>query len=159
MSGILIVGVGNPLAGDDGIGMRIAAALTGDDRLPPGTEVLAAGSDLLRHTDALRGRRMVVVIDAILDDRPLGALQVFDGALADLEPHQGHAHHLAVAQAIGLLRSVTSALDGVQVIVAGVTIHDARSVHAVSAALEARVPRIADEVIALVLDRAGRDSA
>lgn len=154
MSGILIVGVGNPLAGDDGIGMRVAAALAGDDRLPRDTEVLAGGSDILRHADAMRDRRLVVVLDAVLDDQPLGTLQVFDADLATLEAHQGHAHHLSVVQAVGLLRSATSTLDGVPVIVAGVTIHEAGMSRALSAALEARIPAIADEVLALVLDRA-----
>jgi len=154
VSGILVVGVGNPLAGDDGIGLHVATALAGDDRLPAGAEVLAGGSDLLRHADAMRGRRLVVVIDAMLDDRPLGTLQVFDGDLADLEARQDHVHHLSVVQALGLLRSVTAALDGVPVVVAGVTIHGAEPSPRLSAGLEARVPAIADEVAALVRERA-----
>ncbi|MBE0590991.1 MAG: hydrogenase maturation protease [Gemmatimonadales bacterium] len=154
MSGMLILGAGNPLAGDDGIGVHVAEALTGDERLPPGTEVRAAGTDLLRHADAMRGRRILVVIDALLGDEPLGTLQVFDGDLSDLDARQGHAHHLSVPQALELLRSVTPALDGVAVIVAGVTIPEVRSAPGLSAALAARVPLIADDVVALVRDLA-----
>lgn len=159
MSGILILGVGNLLAGDDAVGLRVAEALTGDDRLPSGTEVRVAGTDLLRHVDAMRGRRLVVVIDAILGEQPLGTLQAFDGDLTSLESHQGHAHHLSVAQALSLLRSVTPDLDGVAVIVAGVTIHEARTAPGLTAALEARIPALADEVLALVRGCARVDSA
>ncbi|MDH5548994.1 MAG: hydrogenase maturation protease [Gemmatimonadota bacterium] len=159
MSGILILGVGNPLAGDDGIGMHVAEALMGDDRLPPATEVRTAGTDLLRHADAMRGRRLLVVLDAILSDAPPGTLQVLDGDLSDLDAYQGHAHHLSVVQALELLRSVTPALDGVAVIVAGVTVPEVRSAHGLSAALAALVPLIADDVVALVRDLAGPDRA
>ena len=159
MGGILILGVGNPLAGDDGVGIRVAEALMGDDRLPAGTEVRAAGSDLLRHVEAMRGRRMVVVIDAILGDQPPGTVHVFDGDLASLETRQSHAHHLSVVQALELLRSATSELHGVGVIVTGVTIHEARSAPGLTPALEARVPAIAEAVVALVRDRSQADPA
>ena len=155
MSAILILGVGSALAGDDGVGMRVAEALMGDERLPSDTEVRTAGPDLLRHVDAFRGRQLIVVIDAILGEESLGTLQVFDGDLAQLEARQSHAHHLSIVQALELLRSVIVDLDGVAVIVAAVTIHEARMAPGLTAALRARIPAIADDVVALVRDRAG----
>jgi hydrogenase maturation protease len=122
VSGILILGMGNTLAGDDGVGVEVARALEGDARLPPGTDVIPAGSDLLRCADAMRDRRLVVVIDAVMGEDPPGTVELFEGDLRVLEERQGHAHHLSVPQALELLRAVGGVLEGTEVVVAGVTV-------------------------------------
>ena len=59
----LVVGLGNPLRGDDGIGPRLASELA-RRQLPPGVRVIDGGSgglDLLRLWD---GWPRVVIVDA-----------------------------------------------------------------------------------------------
>jgi len=153
VSGILILGAGNPLAGDDGVGLEVARRLIGDPRLPPGTDVVPVGSDLLRAADLMRERRLVVVIDAIMGDTPPGTVEVFERDLRVLDERQGHAHHLSVPQALELLRAVSGVLEGTEVIVVGVVVGDVHEGPHLTDGLAAQVPAIADEVAALVHKR------
>jgi hydrogenase maturation protease len=153
VSGILILGMGNTLAGDDGVGVEVARALEGDARLPPGTDVIPAGSDLLRCADAMRDRRLVVVIDAVMGEDPPGTVELFEGDLRVLEERQGHAHHLSVPQALELLRAVGGVLEGTEVVVAGVTVGEVHTGPHLTEGLAERVPAIAEELAALVHKR------
>ena len=159
MSGILILGAGNTLAGDDGVGVEVARALIGDPRLPEGTDVIPAGSDLLRAADLMRERRLVVVIDAIMGDAPPGTIELFERDLRVLEERQGHAHHLSVPQALELLRAVTGVLEGAEVVVVGVVVSEVHHGPHLTEELGAKVPEIADEVVALVHKRHERGGA
>jgi hydrogenase maturation protease len=59
----LVVGLGNPLRGDDGIGVRVAQALM-EGPLPAGVEVLDGGTQGLGLVSVLEGRRRAIVVDA-----------------------------------------------------------------------------------------------
>jgi len=62
----LVIGVGNPLRGDDGIGPVVAEALCA--ALGPGWEFLPFSGSGLDLVTALAGREQVVVIDALVHD-------------------------------------------------------------------------------------------
>jgi len=71
----LLVGLGNPLSGDDGFGPLVLERLraSGVDRLPDVT-LLDAGTDLLNHIESFADCDRVVLIDAVLDpDGKLGS--------------------------------------------------------------------------------------
>jgi len=66
----LILGVGNILLGDEGVGVHVVRAIearveAGDLALPEGVEVSDGGTMGLDLMDLLEGRRKVVVIDAL----------------------------------------------------------------------------------------------
>ncbi len=145
----LVIGLGNPLAGDDGIGCRLAEALAQDPELPEGTEVAYGGTDLLRLEDRLQDRAYVIVLDALLDDGPPGQLRTFGPDPAELRAlvhAQGHAHHLSAAQALLLLRSVAGTLEGTDVVLLGITVRGAAVQPSLSPELTDAVPRLAREV-------------
>ncbi len=60
---VLVAGIGNPLAGDDGIGEVVARTLAADP-LPPGVEVRYPGTDPLAVLTWLGEGFRVLVIDA-----------------------------------------------------------------------------------------------
>jgi len=60
---VLVAGIGNPLAGDDGIGEVVARTLAADP-LPPGVEVRYPGTDPLVVLSWLGEGARVLVIDA-----------------------------------------------------------------------------------------------
>jgi hydrogenase maturation protease len=147
---ILVVGLGNPLAGDDGIGYRMAEALSQDLTLPDGVEVECGGTDLLRLEDRMANRAHVIVLDALLDDGPPGRLRMFGPEPADLcalVETQGHAHHLSAAQAILLLRSVTGTLAGTSVVLLGITVRGTVASPELSPDLAARLPRLVRDAL------------
>ncbi len=61
---ILVLGVGNPLLGDDGAGIRAIEMLSERD-LPPNVELLDAGTPGWGLPSLLEGHSSVVLIDAV----------------------------------------------------------------------------------------------
>jgi len=71
----LILGLGNPLSGDDGFGAQVLGLLhQSGAESPPGTSLVDAHTDLLNHIESFAAYDRVVLIDAILDpEGKLGA--------------------------------------------------------------------------------------
>jgi hydrogenase maturation protease len=64
----LIVGLGNPLSGDDIFGPKVLEQLRESETQPlPGTITIDAHTDLLNHIEAFTKYDSVLLIDAILD--------------------------------------------------------------------------------------------
>jgi len=63
----LLVGLGNPLTGDDGFGPRVLEVLQHSSQVPPEMTLVDAGTDLLNHIESFAGYDRVVLVDAILD--------------------------------------------------------------------------------------------
>lgn len=140
----LVVGLGNPLAGDDGIGWHLAERLREDPRLPAHTDVLQ-GADLLRLEEELLDRPLVVLVDALLDDGESGRVLRFD-EMEGLDD-SGSVHHLPPAQALRLLRCLYPALRAVPVLFLGITVHDVKMGTGLSPALHDRLEPILDDVL------------
>jgi hydrogenase maturation protease len=141
MNPLLVIGLGNPLMGDDGIGWHVAEGLAADPRLPGDAEVIYGGTDLLRCAAQIEGRRRVVLVDAVQNDAPPGTVSVIGEDAADL--YQGHAHHLSAGQAMRLIRLTTP----VCFTLLGVSAPSARIASELSPALSASMPAILDRVI------------
>ncbi|MFU8891451.1 MAG: hydrogenase maturation protease [Anaerosomatales bacterium] len=62
---VLILGIGNPLMTDEGVGVRVAELLLSGFELPDDVEVIDAGTMGLGIMNLLRGRDFVIVVDAI----------------------------------------------------------------------------------------------
>jgi hydrogenase maturation protease len=144
----LVLGLGNPLAGDDGVGWHVAERLRRDPRVPPDVDVMAGGTDLLRLQDALRDRPEVVLVDAILDRTPPGTVTRFDGSLDALDDVGPSVHQLPPTQALQLLRRLDPAIRDLPVTFLGVAVGDIRVGPELSPALSERL----DEVVARVLE-------
>jgi len=78
----LILGLGNPLVSDDGVGVRVVEHLRGQ-RLPPGVDVEDAGTAGLAILDLAAGYDRLVVVDAIDAGSPPGTVLELDRS--DLE--------------------------------------------------------------------------
>ncbi len=107
-AGLRIIGLGNPILGDDGVGWQVAERLrAGLAELPAPVEIdcLAVGGlSLMEH---LVGCESAILIDAITSGvNPPGSVTVFE--LDDLpDPSSGHlgsAHDTSLKEAIQLGR-------------------------------------------------------
>ena len=139
----LVIGLGNPLMSDDGVGCAAAAQLARDTRLPESVEVICGGTDLLRHAGRMVGREQVIIIDAIQSDGEPGSVALLDRADPSIEARQEHAHHLSAVQAVRLLEMTTStrfALVAISISSAGIG-------SALSPALADRMPAIVDRLL------------
>lgn len=96
----LVLAIGNPDRGDDGIGRRIAGLL---DPSALGARVVERGGGAAECLEVWQGEDAVVVIDAVQSGAPPGTVQVFD-AHAELPfPSAGvSTHGFGLGEAIGL---------------------------------------------------------
>ena len=91
---LLILGLGNVLLGDDGVGAAAIARLLEGYRVPQGARVLDGGTLGLSLLPYLQEAETVMLVDAIRSDAPPGSLVRLDGdqvapAVATrLSPHQ-----------------------------------------------------------------------
>lgn len=94
----LVIGLGNALVPED------AAAVEFVRRIRPSehVDVIEGGTDLLRHAEALRGRELIVLVDAVAN-RDID-LRVLEHGAPELSDEQLHAHHLSAVQALDLIR-------------------------------------------------------
>ncbi len=70
---VLILGIGNLLLSDEGVGIHAVRCLA-ERALPPGVEVLDGGTSGADLVDHLAGRAKVVVIDAASGNGPPGTI-------------------------------------------------------------------------------------
>jgi hydrogenase maturation protease len=104
---VLVIGVGNTLRGDDGVGVHVARELARGP-LPEGVAVLDGGTEGLDLIFHFEEARRVVLIDAAHMGRPPGEATVFDGRLLDRATNVRFAstHGFGVAEVLALGRSI-----------------------------------------------------
>jgi hydrogenase maturation protease len=72
----LVMGVGNLLMGDEGVGVHVAQRLLAGPPLPPDVELLDGGTGSFTLLEALTAYPRAVIIDACLDGRPPGTVRI-----------------------------------------------------------------------------------
>ena len=87
----LVIGLGNPLRGDDGAGVRTIEHLAAQ-ALPPDVEVVDGGTQGLGIVNLMEGRRRVILVDAADVGKPPGQFRRF----ALHETHLLGDHELSV---------------------------------------------------------------
>jgi hydrogenase maturation protease len=107
---ILLVGVGNILMGDDGIGVRVVHEIGRRYRLPEGVEVLDGGTSGLELLSYFSDREQVIIVDAVESGLPPGTVVKVEGEdvparfVTKISPHQlGISDVLAAARISGKL--------------------------------------------------------
>ncbi len=101
----LLIGIGNPFAGDDAVGhlvvARVAEAVSGID-------VREATGEALELMALFEGRDFVIVVDACCADSPTGSVQRFDAWKDPLPASVGKlsSHGLGLADAIEMARTL-----------------------------------------------------
>jgi hydrogenase maturation protease len=152
----LILGLGNPLMGDDGAGARVVALLRGDPAVTACADMEWAGTDLLRSASQLEGRDWVIVVDALESAGQTGQVSVVEDRVAEERFQQ--AHWLSAAQAVELLRALMPSLAQTRFTWVLVHVAAARTLAGLSAEVEAATIEAAGLIRGL-LDEPGRRPA
>jgi len=107
---ILILGVGNLLLKDEGVGVRALEALEERFLMPPEVELLDGGTAGLELLGQIEGRDALIILDAVNCNKPPGTVIRVDGDRVPavfsrkISPHQlGISDLLALAQMTGSL--------------------------------------------------------
>jgi hydrogenase maturation protease len=74
MKKVVVLGVGNLIMADEGIGVRVVEALEREYALPPGVVAIDAGTSSMELLADLSHLDFLLVVDAINADKPPGTL-------------------------------------------------------------------------------------
>ena len=105
----LIIGLGNPILGDDGVGWKVASELTALIDPDSGVEIDCAALGGLSLMERMLGYQRVILIDSMeTGQNPAGTVSVFP--LAELKtPFAGHsasAHDASLMMALQTAQSI-----------------------------------------------------
>lgn len=76
---LLVLGLGNLLCGDDGLGVAAVERLTASYEVPEGARVVDGGTLGLSLLPELEDAEAAILVDAIRDDQPPGSLVRLEG--------------------------------------------------------------------------------
>lgn len=91
---VVVLGIGNTILSDEGVGVHAALALADRYDLPEGVEVIDGGTAGMELLEPLADADLVVVLDAVRARRPAGSLVCLTGRevpvffRSKLSPHQ-----------------------------------------------------------------------
>ena len=143
---IVVIGVGNPLHRDDGVGSRVARHL--EALAPPGVEVRTHDGGGPGLMDAWEGVSAAVVVDAVSSGAPAGTIFRFDAGAGPLPAHLRAAcstHGFGLDNAVELARALDR-LPG-RLIVIGVEGDDFSRGRGLSGTVEGAVERAVEAVM------------
>ena len=104
---VLVLGLGNVLLGDDGLGAAAVARVERDYCVPPGVRLADGGTLGLSLLDLLTDSHHVVLVDAVYTEVPSGTLVRLDGAdVMDAVRDRLSPHQVGVADLLDAARLI-----------------------------------------------------
>ncbi len=115
---IAVLGLGNLVHSDDGVGVHAIHELQRDARVPPGTVLLDGGTQGLALIPHISGFPRLLVIDAVDVGEKPGTVVRFDGKALDGLPGKASVHQLGFADLMVAMKLLGESLP--EVVVMGV---------------------------------------
>jgi hydrogenase maturation protease len=144
MTRTVVIGVGNPLRGDDAAGVAVVERLR--ERVPAGVEVVACSEEPSRLMDAWEGADTAVLVDTVSSGTAVGTLHRFDAGeeAVPARTYRSSTHAIGIAETIELARALGRLPRRVRVygIEAGGFVTGASLTPAVEVAVDAAVEAI-----------------
>ena len=100
---VAVVGMGNLLMSDDGVGVHVLNKLR--EKPPEGVELIDAGTAVLHTADCLRGIDRIVVIDAFKGGQKPGTVYLMSGDDILENDYSLSVHSLGLKTALNFLAS------------------------------------------------------
>jgi hydrogenase maturation protease len=103
----LVLGVGNILLADEGIGVRVVEAFQQRYVIPEGIDVLDGGTAGMDLLDALSGRSHIIIVDAVRTGAEPGAIVRLAGQnVPALFNNRISPHQLGISDVLAILRLI-----------------------------------------------------
>ena len=143
---ILVLGVGNLVLTDEGVGVHVVQRLQKMD-LPSHVEVLDGGTSGFDLLDDIEGRKKVVVVDAVKGEQPPGT--IYRMTTEDIEEAPKSRLSLHDIDMTDLLKLVDLfEIEKPEIVIIGIEPKDIESASLeLSQEIEARVPRLIELVM------------
>ena len=150
----IVIGLGNPILGDDGVGWQIAQQVEKQSEFPPDVEVDCLALGGISLMERLIGYQRAILIDSFVTNKnPIGTVQCFS---LDQLPnralgHMGSSHDTTLQNALRVGRDLGAALPQEITIVAV----EAHNVYDFSEQLSPEVAAAIPSAVHMVLDLLG----
>ncbi len=149
---VAVLGMGNVLLGDDGIGPFVVALLRARFHLPDEVsceDIGTPGLDLIPH---LSGRRLVILVDALGTGGEPGTIRIFGGEeiASALVTNRLSPHDPGLAEAVATLQLAGEAPEQLHVV--GIVPARCETGLGLSPELRAAAPQAVHEVVRLLAD-------
>lgn len=100
---ILIMGIGNYLMGDEGVGVHLAETLEGYT-LPPNVDVVDGGTGGFHLLEYFEKYKEVILVDATLDNNPVGHIRLVQPKFASDFPKAMSTHDIGLKDMMSSLQ-------------------------------------------------------
>ncbi len=101
---VAVLGLGNLVHADDGVGIHAVQQLQRDQRLPPGAVLIDGGTHGLGLLPHISGFSRLLVIDAVDAGQPPGTVVRFEGSALNGLPGKASVHQLGFADIMVALK-------------------------------------------------------
>ena len=147
MNKILILGIGNYLMGDEGVGVHFAQRLSNEE-LPEGVEVVDGGTGGFYLTNFFESSPDVILIDATLDDHPNGTIRLLTPRFSKDFPRAMSTHDIGMKDLM-VAMTLTDTLPRIHLFVVSIDNLQQQQV-TLSPEIEAVMPELKRQVLALM---------
>jgi hydrogenase maturation protease len=148
----LLLYLGNPIAGDDAVGLRIGSQLASELSGLPNLTVREFSGSPLDLVTGVEGCDRLVLIDAVATGAPVGSVRLFDETELTSHPGQAYPHGLNLPEAVTLGRRLGTPLPA-RIHLIGIEVRPVqRFREGLSPELEERLPQIIAEARRLLLE-------
>jgi hydrogenase maturation protease len=151
----LVIGLGNPILGDDGVGWRVAEEIARKTANRPDVEVDCVSLGGLSLMERLTGCERVILLDSIFTkEKPIGTVQLFHlTELPDLSSgHTTAIHDTSLRNALNVGRSMDIPLprdENVHIVtIEAENVYDFSEI--LSPSVEAAIPQAVRAVLKLI---------
>jgi hydrogenase maturation protease len=100
---ILILGIGNYLMGDEGVGVHMATRLQKEE-MPEEVDVLDGGTGGFHLLEYFENYKTVILVDATLDERPVGNIRLIKPRFAVDFPKAMSTHDIGLKDLVSALQ-------------------------------------------------------
>ena len=144
---VLILGLGNPLMGDDGVGVRVVEELKGLE-LPDGVEAVEGGTAGLGLIGLMEGYQRVIIVDAAEMGHPPGCVVRFTPSEAQFAAVAAplSLHHIGLGEVLAMAEALEVA--PAELVIIGIQPSQVEAGSGLSQEVKGAIPRI----IRIVLD-------
>jgi hydrogenase maturation protease len=145
---ILILGIGNYLMADEGVGVHTALAME-QMRLPDGVDVLDGGTGGFHLLEYFEQYEDVILIDATLDNREPGTFRLIKPKFASDFPQAMSTHDIGLKDLVGALQ-LLDRMPRIHLYVVSIESIQEQGIELTSS-IQKTVPYLCDEILYLVI--------
>lgn len=150
-SGTLVLGIGNYLMGDEGIGVHVANRLEQMNLLPEGVTVLDGGTGGFHLLEYFELYDHIILIDATLDNNTPGTIRKIKPRFATDFPPAMSTHDIGLKDLVSALQ-ILGKMPEIDLFVVSIATIQQQGIE-LTPEIEAVVPTIMDKILNLLAEK------